>query len=932
MLGYEIDFGHVECISLLGAVNFTEKSVGYMAIGLLLRPDDELMSLVTNSIKNDLNSPVVHAKTLALSAVANIGGELLASAVAPDVRRCIVEPLTSEQMPNYASSFGGSNVVVTPEEKTRNVNAVYKKACLATLRMYRSNPEIIAPSEWIPALIILTELDNLSVVTCAMALINSLASHNQIEYEVLLPYVVNLLKRIVVDHACPPEMAYYRVMCPWLQIKCLRFLQYFQEPTGQQWTILSGILHEILASAEGNHESVNVQNTNFALIFEAIALVVSWGPADRHGDHYELREKTHGLLGRLIAINDANIKYLALDMLSRVCKVDGVDAIMQGYANTAVASLNDADMSVRKRALEVIFLITDRSNASEMVADLVTALSTADETLKEDIVVKIAILAERFYENIRWYVDTMIEVIVVAGDQVAEAVWYRIVQTVINNETVHEYAAQKLFNSVQSKSCHEVCICLAAYLLGEIGFFICDKDGCSGFEQFAALHQHFDLISATSKSLLLTCYVKLSNQYPDVAEDVQGIFTKLSRSNELDLQQRACEYVNLPLQGEEIMQAILERMPNWAEKEVSVLQTITAEKEDAKDTADKAVHKVTATDKAASRRASLAAAPAASRATSNQHASVNQQTGYDLASSSAASSTPARPASIDLLSMDDPVANDSFSPNAAARGLSVEEQATVAKLFTRATIAGPVKAMLYENEILSIDCLADYRGAQARLTVTMYNKSDHDISGVFFDTQLSFEGDYIAAKVNPPAGSSVGSMDEIKLQVALASRRPFSGDPRQAPTCTIKYSQHGAAREVALRLPMTVCSFCEPLVLNKDQYMAAWRALDGAQNHAHVFHIGSSLGSITDNLLAKLRANLFPKLHLGLIDGIDNANSITAACSFKTTTPGPAGPLSVEAYLRMEADRAGGRFRITTRAKHPKIAEAITLILENQLK
>eukprot|EP00605_Chrysophyceae_sp_TOSAG23-4_P002772 GSChrysophyteH1.ASY1.ANO1.3056.1 assembled CDS len=814
MLGYEIDFGH-------------------------------LMSLVTNSIKNDLNSPVVHAKTLALSAVANIGGELLASAVAPDVRRCIVEPLT---------------------KKTRNVNAVYKKACLATLRMYRSNPEIIAPSEWVPALIILTELDNLSVVTCAMALINSLASHNQIEYEVLLPYVVNLLKRIVVDHACPPEMAYYRVMCPWLQIKCLRFLQYFQEPTGQQWTILSGILHEILAT---------------------IALVVSWGPADRHGDHYELREKTHGLLGRLIAINDANIKYLALDMLSRVCKVDGVDAIMQGYANTAVASLNDADMSVRKRALEVIFLITDRSNASEMVADLVTALSTADETLKEDIVVKIAILAERFYENIRWYVDTMIEVIVVAGDQVAEAVWYRIVQTVINNETVHEYAAQKLFNSVQSKSCHEVCICLAAYLLGEIGFFICDKDGCSGFEQFAALHQHFDLISPTSKSLLLTCYVKLSNQYPDVAEDVQGIFTKLSRSNELDLQQRACEYVNLPLQGEEIMQAILERMPNWAEKEVSVLQTITAEREDAKDTADKAVHK---------------------------HASVNQQTG------------------IDLLSMDDPVANDSFSPNAAARGLSVEEQATVAKLFTRATIAGPVKAMLYENEILSIDCLADYRGAQARLTVTMYNKSDHDISGVFFDTQLSFEGDYIAAKVNPPAGSSVGSMDEIKLQVALASRRPFSGDPRQAPTCTIKYSQHGAAREVALRLPMTVCSFCEPLVLNKDQYMAAWRALDGAQNHAHVFHIGSSLGSITDNLLAKLRANLFPKLHLGLIDGIDNANSITAACSFKTTTPGPAGPLSVEAYLRMEADRAGGRFRITTRAKHPKIAEAITLILENQLK
>ena len=38
MLGYEVDFGHLECISLLGSSKFQEKAVGYMAIALLLKP------------------------------------------------------------------------------------------------------------------------------------------------------------------------------------------------------------------------------------------------------------------------------------------------------------------------------------------------------------------------------------------------------------------------------------------------------------------------------------------------------------------------------------------------------------------------------------------------------------------------------------------------------------------------------------------------------------------------------------------------------------------------------------------------------------------------------------------------------------------------------------------------------------------------------
>lgn len=53
--------------------------------------------------------------------------------------------------------------------------------------------------------------------------------------------------------------------------------------------------------------------------------------------------------------------------------------------------------------------------------------------------------------SVRWYVDIMMQVLMLAGDYVAEAVWYRIVQVVTNTPDIHEYAAEKLLGTVQSK-------------------------------------------------------------------------------------------------------------------------------------------------------------------------------------------------------------------------------------------------------------------------------------------------------------------------------------------------------------------------------------------------------------------------------------------------------------------------------------------------
>lgn len=267
------------------------------------------------------------------------------------------------------------------------------------------------------------------------------------------------------------------------------------------------------------------------------------------------------LLGRFIAVKDPNIRYLGLDAMTRMAKLDGSEAV-QMHQSTVLESLKDTDISVRKRALNLVYVLTDRSNAQVIVADLLTHLAEADSAMKEDIVVKIAILAEKFSTDLRWYVNTMVQVILVAGDFVAEAVWYRVVQIVINNATIHEYAAEKLLMTVENKYAHDNIVAVAAYLLGEIGVNICEHTGMSGYDQFVALNQHMPSASLKVQAILLTTYMKLLNLYPDqTTEQINEVFAKYSTSAYLELQQRACEYLALPQISPDTMEAVLNPMP-----------------------------------------------------------------------------------------------------------------------------------------------------------------------------------------------------------------------------------------------------------------------------------------------------------------------------------------------------------------------------------
>ena len=118
--------------------------------------------------------------------------------------------------------------------------------------------------------------------------------------------------------------------------------------------------------------------------------------------------------------------------------------------------------------------------AGEIVNELLDYLQENDFDLKEEMVLKIAILAEKFAQNLNWYLDVIIKLIEFAGDYVSEDIWYRVAQIITGfgeaepNVAIQKYAANKMYDILIVPSLHENMVKIGAYVLSEFGHLIYD--------------------------------------------------------------------------------------------------------------------------------------------------------------------------------------------------------------------------------------------------------------------------------------------------------------------------------------------------------------------------------------------------------------------------------------------------------------------------
>ena len=61
-----------------------------------------------------------------------------------------------------------------------------------------------------------------------------------------------------------------------------------------------------------------------------------------------------------------------------------------------MVALKDVDVSIRRRAMDLLFTMCSEGNVRDVVQELLNYLEVADFSMREELVLKTAILAERF--------------------------------------------------------------------------------------------------------------------------------------------------------------------------------------------------------------------------------------------------------------------------------------------------------------------------------------------------------------------------------------------------------------------------------------------------------------------------------------------------------------------------------------------------------
>ncbi|XP_061346355.1 AP-2 complex subunit alpha-1-like isoform X3 [Gastrolobium bilobum] len=914
MLGYDVDFGHMEVVSLISAPKYPEKQVGYIVTSSLLNENHEFLRLAINTVRNDIIGRNETFQCLALTMVGNIGGREFSESLAPDVQTLL---LSSSCRP-----------------------LVRKKAALCLLRLYRKNPDVVNVDGWADRMAQLLDERDLGVLTSSMSLLVALVSNNYEAYWSCLPKCVKILERLARNQDIPQEYTYYGIPSPWLQVKTMRALQYFpsiEDPNTRR--SLFEVLQRILMGTDVV-KNVNKNNASHAVLFEALALVM-------HLDaEKEMMSQCVALLGKFIAVREPNIRYLGLENMTRMFMVTDVQDIIKRHQAQIITSLKDPDISIRRRALDLLYSMCDVSNAKDIVEELLQYLSTAEFAMREELALKAAIVAEKFAPDLSWYVDVILQLIDKAGEFVSDDIWFRVVQFVTNNEDLQSYAAAKAREYLDKSAIHETMVKVSAYILGEFGHLLVRQPGCSPKEIFNIIHEKLPTVSTSTIPILLSTYAKIlmHTQPPDpeLQNQIWAIFKKYESCIEVEIQQRAVEYFALSRKGA-VLVDILAEMPKFPERQSALIKKA----EDTEvDTAEQSAIKLRAqqlsqtsnTLVVTDQRPANGTPPVSQlgivkmpNPSSNSNVVKDQSLSQENGTMSKVGSQPP-PADLlgDLLAIEGPPSSSvqpQPSTNWELEGTAVESSAIVpageqgnslqpigntAERFLSLCLKD--SGVLYEDPYIQVGIKAEWRAHHGRLVLFLGNKNTYPLVSV-------------QAVILPPT--------HLKIELSLV---PETIPPRAQVQCPLEIINLHPSRDVAvldfsykfgndmvnarLRLPAVLNKFLQPIVVSAVEFFPQWRSLTGPP-----LKVQEVVRGVRPLQLLEL-ANFFNSYSLTICPGLDpNPNNLVASTTFYSEST-----KAMLCLVRIETDPADRtQLRMTVASGDPSLTFELKEFIKEQL-
>eukprot|EP00770_Monocercomonoides_exilis_P004854 MONOS_4830.1-p1 / transcript=MONOS_4830.1 / gene=MONOS_4830 / organism=Monocercomonoides_exilis_PA203 / gene_product= Adaptor protein complex 2 (AP-2), alpha subunit C / transcript_product= Adaptor protein complex 2 (AP-2), alpha subunit C / location=Mono_scaffold00134:62235-65345(+) / protein_length=962 / sequence_SO=supercontig / SO=protein_coding / is_pseudo=false len=851
ILGYSVDFGHMEAMELLHSTKYPDKLIGYIVLGSLVNEKSEMIRLVNQALLSDLTSKRECFQTLALAFIANCGNIETAETLANNVSKLL--------MNKSASRY------------------IVKKASLCLLHMFRKNPEAVQQESWDERLSALLQNRDGGVLTCVMSLLHAFANSNPPAYVSMIPIVCKMVKSVVLEKAVTGDYMYDHIPAPWLVVKVFQFLQHYTDfESDEALSDIMQVLRKII-NTETKHfltvdpasHTVKRHNAMLAVLFEAIHLAVALRI------ELELIQRCIQHVRYFLTINDPDIRYLSLEVMQRLCPLDpsttGDDEVFVGQVERMLVH---PDISLRRRAMDVLFELCSEKNSSVVVGKLVNYLDQAEYEIKEELVLKIAILAEKYPSSMEWYIDVILRLLQCAGDATPQEIWFRTVQIVSTNPPMQSYAAATAAVMLRQINLPDSAVRMCSYLVGEYHSQVNPAE-MPASEIVEKLGMHLEHTKPATKSIILSALAKIGASTPDTSNAVNELLTKYSTFIAEDAQERSCEFLSLLTNSISDAKTTLAPLPPFPERQSILLKDLKKKVQESGVVERASRHLEGVKDEkedeegnegneeagggAPSQMQFAAASEAASAVggySSEQPAPTAVAAGEEdddmidlsdfgvstkpvaVASSSAAGA--ANSAVVDTSSFDPAAllenlmttpAQQSSSSSvpgqpmgaAIAAALPPPEANQQLELFHNALMCN-VEGKLYEDANLCITCHHEYQKHEGRMLLTWTNKTGvmggappqtlMSVSGTIESTaELTIQAEPVPTTINPSASAP--------QRIMIAHNQPVA----KAPLLTLSYTVGVTTHRALVKIPAVGIKFFQPVTPPKEVFVSQWQSV-----------------------------------------------------------------------------------------------------------
>lgn len=516
MLDQNTSCGQMECLNLMADDRFSYKRIGYLGANLLLDETADVTVLLTHSIQKDLQSQHRFVVSLALSVLSNIGSTELCRSLAGDVGKVL----------EIDDPF------------------LRKRAAMAAIRIIKKIPDFSETFE--PSVSILISDPAHSVKLAGVGLLIAIlkSQPNLISVEKRSSYASTFSSCL---RALSTSRSVSEVSDPFLQVRILEALSLLKCPSDDLDNVLALLL-----------STVDLKRTNGrSILLQAVQTIVSTGK--------QASIRTLGLtqLGRLLSFKESNVIYSALNVFSKVLYANrdlqrSGDSLtinqanedllaLQRYKSLIIKCLNNPDISIRRRALDVISALINRDNVEQLVPEVLKYMQLADADFRMELIGRVFTALQEFSPSDQWNFDAIVQILSESGGYVKSDIISSVCNVVASSKIMQSYAVQRLQEELAEKSSVQPLVQVAAWILGE--YATDDAGTTETLRKILELPQ----TAPDTKGYILTALAKISAREdansPGRSESLE-ILAENAKSNNLDLQQRAGEYSALLSAGD----------------------------------------------------------------------------------------------------------------------------------------------------------------------------------------------------------------------------------------------------------------------------------------------------------------------------------------------------------------------------------------------